>query len=129
MKPTILFSALFLIIAGVSCKKSPTGPAKEANIVFTTDAIPPYPSSTIPVTVTLTSTMPPGGINIAATVIDKTNSAPILPQNVGVNSKTAINNILLINLPQQRWCTVTLTVTSVSTPSNSASKTFDVVYK
>jgi hypothetical protein len=129
MKPTILFSALFLIMAGTACKKSSTGPAKEANIVFITDATLAYPSSTIPITVTLTSAMPPGGINIAATVIDKTDNSRPIYQNPTLNSKIAINNIQLINLPQQHMCSVTLTVTSISTPSNTASKTFDVVYK
>lgn len=129
MKTTILFSALFLIVSGTACKKSSTGPAKEANIVFTADASSPSPSPTIPVTVTLTSAMPPGGINILAKVIDQTNSL-VIPQNTaGVNSKIAINNIQLIGLPRQHMCSVTLTVTSVSTPSNAASKTFDVVYK
>jgi hypothetical protein len=127
MKKIFYFPALFLVIIGTSCKKSQ---APEAAIVFITDANATNISTanTFPVTVTLTSAMPPGGINILAKVIDQTNSATIT-QNAGVNSKTPINNIQLINLPQQHMCSVTLTVTSISTPSNTASKTFDVVYK
>jgi ABC-type enterochelin transport system substrate-binding protein len=68
------------------------------------------------------------GINISTTVIDQTNSATIT-QNAGINSTTAINNIQLINLPRQHWCTVTVKVTSVATPTNFATKTFNVAYK
>jgi ABC-type enterochelin transport system substrate-binding protein len=68
------------------------------------------------------------GINIAATVIDQTNNATIA-QNAGINSTTAINNIQVINLPRQHWCTVTVKVTSVATPSNTATKTFNVAFK
>jgi ABC-type enterochelin transport system substrate-binding protein len=68
------------------------------------------------------------GINISTTVIDQTNSATIA-QNAGINSTTAINNIQLINLPRQHWCTVTVKVTSVTTPTNFATKTFNVAYK
>jgi hypothetical protein len=79
--------------------------------------------------VTLTSAMPSAsGINIAATVIDQTNNATIT-QNGSTNSTVGINNIQLVNLPRQHWCTVTLKVTSVATPSNTATKTFNVAYK
>ena len=43
---------------------------------------------------------------------------------------TAIRNALqLISLPQQHSCTATIKVSSVASPSNSASKSFTVVYK
>jgi ABC-type enterochelin transport system substrate-binding protein len=68
------------------------------------------------------------GINISSTVIDQSNNATIA-QNAAINSTTAINNIQIINLPRQHWCTVTIKVTSVATPSNSATRTFNVAYK
>jgi hypothetical protein len=135
MKQILFIALFFTMIATISCTKpnptDPTGPAKETPIVFITDANASNTSlaNTFPVIVTLTSTMPSSsGINIAATVIDQTNNATI-PQNQGINSTTAINNIQLINLPRQHWCTVTVKVTSIATPSNSATKTFNVVYK
>ncbi len=121
----------------ISCSKSDSGGnggggnAQEPSIVFTTDANATNTSlsNSFPVVVTLTSAMPSSsGINIATTVIDQTNSATIL-QNAAINSTTAINNIQLINLPRQHWCTVTVKVTSVATPSNFATKTFNVAYK
>lgn len=132
MNKILSIAVFFLMVIGISCKKSqPSGPAPEATIVFTTDAnaTNTSPANTFPVMVTLTSKMPSSsGINISTTVIDQTNNATI-PQNQGINSTTAINNIQLINLPRQHWCTVTIKVTSVATPANSATKTFNVVYK
>ena len=132
MKNIIYLTIFVALISNAACKKSkPSGPAAEANIAFTIDANAANTSlsSSFPVTVTLTSAMPSAsGINIAATVIDQTNNATIA-QNAGINSTTAINNIQLINLPRQHWCTVTIKVTSVATPTNTATKNFNVVYK
>ena len=68
------------------------------------------------------------GINIAAPVIDQTNNTTIT-QNASLNSTNAINNIHLINLARQHWCTVTIKVSYVATPSNFATKTFNVTCK
>jgi len=129
---------LFILALAFSCKKSDSGngggAVQEPAIVFTTDAVSTSVgnislSSSFPVIVTLTSQMPStSGINIAATVIDQTNNATIT-QNTAITSTATINNIQLINLPRQHWCTVTVKVTSVSRPSNFAAKTFNVVYK
>ena len=132
----LFYTAFFMafVVSISACKKSKTTTppaAQEASIVFTTDANAANTSlsNTFPVAVTLTSAMPSAsGINIAATVIDQTNNATIT-QNAAVNSTAAINNIQLINLPRQHWCTVTIKVTSVATPSNFATKTFNVAYK
>lgn len=126
---------LLLFIQAVSCSKSGGGNGggnvQEPAITFNTDANATNTSlsSNFPVTITLTSAMPSSsGINISSTVIDQSNNATIA-QNAAINSTTAINNIQLINLPRQHWCTVTVKVTSVATPSNSATRTFNVAYK
>jgi hypothetical protein len=132
MKHIFYFIVCVFMLSISACKKStPSGPSAEANIVFDTDANNSNTSlsNNFPVTVTLTSAMPSAsGINIAATVIDQTNNATIA-QNAGISSTIAINNIQLINLPRQHWCTVTIKVTSLATPSNFATKTFNVAYK
>ena len=132
MKKIYYLPVCFLLTLIFSCSK-PNNPSntQEDPIVFTTDANATNTSlsSSFPVAVTLTSAMPSSsGINIAATVIDQTNNATIA-QNAGINSTTAINNIQLINLPRQHWCTVTVKVTSVATPINNATKTFNVAFK
>ena len=134
MKHIINLTLFTFIMAIAACKKStppPQGTAQEAAIVFTVDANTTNTSlsNSFPVAVTLTSAMPSSsGINIAATVIDQTNNATI-NQNASINSVVAINNTQIINLPRQHWCTVTIKVTSVATPSNFATKTFNVAFK
>lgn len=132
MKKIIYFT---LLVAIASCSQSNNGTGggvpQEPAIVFTTDANATNTSlsNTFPVVVTLTSAMPSSsGINISTTVIDQTNNATIA-QNPSINSTTAINNIQLINLPRQHWCTVTIKVTSVATPINFSTRTFNVAYK
>jgi ABC-type enterochelin transport system substrate-binding protein len=68
------------------------------------------------------------GITIETTLVNQNTSATIA-QNAAVTSTAAVNNLQFINLPQQHWCTATIKVSSVATPSNNASKTFTVVYK
>ena len=68
------------------------------------------------------------GITIETTVVDQTNSANIA-QSAAITSTAAVNNLQLVNLPQQHWCTATIKVSSVATPSNSDSQSFTVVYK
>jgi len=132
MKHIFYLLVSIMLISNTACKKTtPPGAAQETAISFTTDANATNTSlsNTFPVLVTLTSAMPSSsGINISTTVIDQTNSATIA-QNAAINSTTAINNIQLINLPRQHWCTVTVKVTSVATPTNFATKTFNVAYK
>jgi len=81
------------------------------------------------VTATLTSIMPSSkGITIETTLVDQSTSANIA-QTAAITTSSATNNLQLVNLPQQHWCTATVKVSSVATPSNSSSQSFTVVYK
>ena len=124
----------------ISCSKSSGGGATpapppvapvETPVAFTINANNNSISLTngFAVTATLTSTMPSSrGITIETTLLDQSTSTNIA-QNAAVTSTTAANNLQLINLPQQHWCTATIKVSSVATPSNNASQSFTVVYK
>jgi hypothetical protein len=68
------------------------------------------------------------GITIETTLVNQTTSANIA-QSAAVTSTAAVNNLQFTNLPQQQWCTATVKVSSVATPSNNASQSFTVVYK
>ena len=140
MKKIVL---LIPIVIGsiISCSKSsdgggsstPTPPStpSETPVAFTINAANNSVSLTngFAVTATLTSIMPSSkGITIETTVVDQTNSANI-PQSAAITSTSAVNNLQLVNLPQQRWCTATIKVSSVATPANSATQSFTVVYK
>ena len=123
----------------ISCSKSsgggstPTPPPTpvETAIAFTINATNNSVSLTngFAVTATLSSTMPSSkGITIETTLLDQNTSANIA-QSASVTGTAASNNLQLINLPQQHWCTATIKVSSVATPSNNASQSFTVVYK
>jgi len=130
-----------VIVSIISCSKSSDGggstptppptPPAETSVAFTINATNNSVSLTngFAVTATLTSIMPSSkGITIETTLVDQTNSANIA-QSAAVTSTSATNNLQLVNLPQQHWCTATIKVSSVATPSNSASQSFTVVYK
>ena len=139
MKKIIAFLPI-LVGSFISCSKSsdgggttPTPPPTpaETSIAFTINASNNSVSLTngYAVTATLTSIMPSSkGITIETTLVDQTNSANIA-QSAAVTGTAAINNLQFVNLPQQHWCTATVKVSSVATPSNSASQSFTVVYK
>ncbi len=135
MKKNIAFIPI-LIGTFISCSKSsetpevPTPPTETA-IAFTINATNNSTSLTngFAVTATLSSTMPSSkGISIETTLLDQSTNATI-SQNASVTSTAAANNLQLINLPQQHWCTATIKVSSVATPSNNTSQSFTVVYK
>ncbi len=123
----------------ISCSKSsgggstPTPPTTptETPVAFTINAANNSVSLTngFAVTATLSSTMPSSkGILIETSLLDQNTSANIA-QSAAITSTGAANNLQLVNLPQQHWCTATIKVSSVATPSNSTSQSFTVVYK
>jgi len=137
----IFFIIPILIGSIISCSKStgsdgttnpttPTAPT-ETPVAFTINASNNSVSLTngFAVTATLTSIMPSSkGITIETTLVNQSTSANIA-QSAAITSTSATNNLQLINLPQQQWCTATIKVSSVATPSNSTSQSFTVVYK
>ena len=137
-----LFFILPIVIGSIiSCSKSsgggftptptPTPTPTETPVAFTINAANNSVSLTngFAVTATLTSTMPSSkGVMIETTLLDQNTSANIA-QSAAITSTGASNNLQLVNLPQQHWCTAAIKVSSVATPSNSASQSFTVVYK
>jgi hypothetical protein len=134
MKKAFIFLPLVVVLI-MSCKKSDTAETPvvvvEPQIAFNLDAVNNSIalSSSFAVTATLTSTLPSSqGVKIEVTVLDETSSSPIT-QSAAVTSTTSANALQLISLPQQHLCNATVKVSSVKTPSNTASKSFTVVYK
>ena len=134
-----IFFILPIVIGSIiSCTKSsdgggttPTPPAAETPVAFTINASNNSVSLTngFAVTATLTSIMPSSkGITIETTLVNQTTSSNIA-QSAAITSTSAINNLQLVNLPQQHFCTATIKVSSVATPSNNATQSFTVVYK
>ena len=133
-----IFFIAIVISSIISCSKSSDGgsstpipPAAETPVAFTINASNNSVSLTngFAVTATLTSIMPSSkGITIETTLVNQTTSSNIA-QSAAITSTAAVNNLQLVNLPQQQWCTATVKVSSVATPSNNATQSFTVVYK
>lgn len=131
MKYLIIGFGFLTILFTIGCKKSkPPAPIPDEPIAFTTNAASTNTalSNSFPVTVTLTSKMPTGGITISTTAVEQGTNTPI-QQNNNISSSMSVNALQVINLPRQKWCTVTIKVAATNTPSNNASRTFDVAYK
>ena len=134
----IFFILPIVIVSIISCSKSsdgggstPTPPAEETPVAFTINASNNSVSLTngFAVTATLTSIMPSSkGITIETTLVNQSTSSNIA-QSAAITSTAAVNNLQLVNLPQQQWCTATVKVSSVATPSNNATQSFTVVSK
>jgi hypothetical protein len=134
----IFFILPIVIVSIISCSKSsdgggstPTPPAAETPVAFTINASNNSVSLTngFAVTATLTSIMPSSkGITIETTLVNQSTSSNIA-QSAAITSTAAVNNLQLVNLPQQQWCTATVKVSSVATPSNNATQSFTVVSK
>jgi hypothetical protein len=131
MKYLIIGLWFLAVLLTAGCKKSKTpAPLPDEPIAFTTDAASTNTAlaNSFPVTVTLRSRMPVGGITISTTAVEQGTSAPI-QQNNNIVTSTAVNALQVINLPRQRWCTVTIKIAATNTPGNNANRTFDVAYK
>ena len=132
MKKIFIYLPLIVVLM-LSCKKSdtPAAPVVEPPIAFSLDAGDNSIalSSTFAVKATLTSALPSAqGVKIEITVLDQTSSSSIT-QSAAVTSTTLINSLQLSSLPQQHLCNATVKVSSIATPTNTASKSFTVIYK
>ncbi|MFL9481695.1 hypothetical protein ACI6Q2_02885 [Chitinophagaceae bacterium LWZ2-11] len=104
-------------------------PTPEANIAFTTSPVAnsnlaPQPiANGLPLTVTITSTMPSAGVRIDVSSVSATSTTPFFTKTV--NSTTTANSFLVTGTPSGGIsCTCTVTVTSLSTATNTSSSSF-----
>ena len=128
MKSVLRLLILFFIssvIISSGCKKGGGGGGgSEANLVVTTN--PPINQTQLPsngpfnLTITITSTMPPGGVKIEvnARKDDGTNPAPFFSTTIASTSN-ATTNITITNTPAATQCIVDIKVTSLSKSTNT----------
>jgi hypothetical protein len=120
----------FIVLAASSssCGKSggdtPTPTPAEADLVVTTtptvgsNQVPAALGSGLPVTVTIGSTMPTGGVKIDVTANLETATTTFFSTSVA-KSITASNNFTVTNIPTgSQACVCNVTVTSLSKSTN-----------
>ena len=132
MRNTLIFSLAIIIFsafAGLSCKKK-SSQLPEENLRISIDA-PPYseiPGPGFDFNLVVESVMPAAGVKIVSVVQVEANNQII---SLGPDSETTnkISKISINNLPRQKICICTITVTSKRRSTNTATINFRVVYK
>jgi hypothetical protein len=120
--PFILLLSLIIFSITPACKKSSSGGTNEANLAVqitpaagTTEA--PAPGPDFPLKVEITSTLPPSGVKIDIAVTKDGSADPAFFTS-SKNSSAAQNNYTITGTPATVICVVSVTVTSLSKPSN-----------
>ncbi|PUZ21278.1 hypothetical protein DCM91_17210 [Chitinophaga costaii] len=131
------FVCFFLLVAGLmACSKKHKGNGdvkpQEQGLVLKLDGVSEStptaaPGETYPFSVGVTSTLPAAGVTV--TVVVTTVSGTDIPQPPMPAQTTAPISITLVNLPDLKTCNVTITITSVSNPENTVTKTFQITNK
>lgn len=98
-------------------------PVVEANLAVTLNppngsVQPPTLGSSFPLTVTITSAMPPNGVKIDITAKRDDGSGAPSYYSTSVNSTTAVNNFSITNTPVGVQCLVEVRVTSLTKATN-----------
>ena len=115
-------SAIIFGIARCSDKGSDGGGGGEANLAVTLNPPagsnqPAAPQVDFPLTVSITSTMPPQGVTIDVKAAPDGSTANFFTDSR--SSTTANNNFTITGTPAGVVCVTTVTVTSKSTPTNT----------
>jgi hypothetical protein len=146
MKKQFSYIVLLFFIAGLSggCSKSGGGnsgggnsgggtvvpPVIEEKLVakLSAAAIETTPSSNFGFTLDIQTKIPASGVTVKVEVKREDNNAVVY--NITANSSFASNNFTINGLPPgQIYCLATITVTSISTPTNVWTGSFRVLWK
>ncbi len=116
----------------ISCGKGGGGtttPSEEnLNVKLNTANPATSTGSSYTFTVEVLSKIPASGVKINITAKREDNSTVVFTQDL--SSSTAVNSVIVSPLPMgQVFCTVTVTVTSATTSSNTWNGNFRVVWK
>lgn len=124
-------SILFLFVAG-SCKKKSSGGGggggtTEANLAVTLNppansTQPAAPQTDFPLTVSITSTMPPQGVTIDVRAAPDGSATNFFTESR--SSTAANNNFTITNTPTGVVCVTTVTVTSKTKATNTVTLTY-----
>lgn len=121
---------LGFLILSFGCSKTISN--ESGAIIFTTDAAVSNinVASNFPVVIKITSAISPnGGLKVELTAVEEVSGLSVLPQSPLFTTTTANNGTSIINLPQQKWVVATVKITDINKATNTASKSFRVIYK
>jgi hypothetical protein len=130
-----LLSLTSLIVAvvaltNIGCDKSSTAPAREEDLIISTDAasytIIPGPDFSF--NLKIESLVPTAGVKIDY-VVESEIDGQKYPQGPPINTSSKNTRITISSLPRQKICICTITVTSKNTIANTAKTGFRVGYK
>lgn len=122
IKHFLLISLVLFTIALSGCKKNSGGSSNEENLVVETSPLAnghvetPAPGPDFPLSVTIKSAIPPGGVKIDVT--GKPDGGTVAFYTASKNSTTAVNDFTITGTPAAVVAVIDVTVTSVTTPSN-----------
>lgn len=124
---SIIIIGLMLTLNG--CVKSAVNDSDP--IAFTIDAAASNISvaSSFPVVIKITSRIGYSGLNVALTAVEEVSGLAVSPQPPSFKTNITDNSTSVINLPQQKWVVATIKITDLYNASNTASKSFRVIYK
>ena len=129
MRNVFLLTIAFFIVAAVTaigCKKEDQEETLRVSNDIGTLSVSPGPE--LDANITVESAMPRQGVWIEVAVrgeIDNQN----YPQGSFILTNTAVTKIKIRNLPRQKICICTVTVTSKRKSSNKATTSFRAAYK
>jgi hypothetical protein len=120
--------AVFIVaaVAGLGCNKEEDEEALRVSNDAGTMSISPGPEQDVNITVE--SAMPRQGVWIEVSVKGEIDFQ-VYPQGALILTNTAVNKIKIRNLPRQKICLCTVTVTSKGKSSNKATTSFRAAYK
>ena len=131
MKNVLYLSYLILlstVLCSGSCSKGGGGGTTEPALSIELNPAngsnqAPAPGPDFPLTVTIKSAMPSGGVKIDVTARqDVAGSTPFFTQTI--NSTSTVNNFTITNSPRNVTLRVDVTVTSIPTPTNKATGSY-----
>jgi hypothetical protein len=133
----ILSVIAFFYITILACSKGDGGgttptppPVTEENLRISTNAsfLNVLPGAEFDFIVAVESKMPVNGVKIEYTVKGETDNVDY-PQGPAIETKDPSKALKIVGIPRQKFCIVTVSVTSKTRASNIASTNFKVVYK
>ena len=127
----ILWMPILACSKGDGGGTTPTPPAAtEENLRISTNAsfLNVLPGAEFDFIVVVESKMPVNGVKIEYTVKGETDNVDY-PQGPAIETKETSKALKIVGIPRQKFCIVTVNVTSKTKASNIASTNFKVVYK